>query len=84
MMLNKSPHFADALSDAQTAARSMSGNCVEMIDILTRLQGADMRDLASLMPFEFAALHHHLAEARDAALAVDLCRKEVSRSACDV
>jgi len=71
-------------SDAQSAARSMRGKCVELIDILTRLHGANMADLASLMPSEFSALHRYLAEARDAALQLDATRKELRSGDLDV
>ena len=62
----------------------MPGKCVELIDVLTRLQGADMSELANLMPFEMAALNHALIEARDAAITVDQYRRDSSGSALDV
>jgi len=72
------------IASAQNAARSMRGSCVELIDILTRLHGANMADLASLMPSEFSALHRYLAEARNAALQLDATRKELRSGDLDV
>lgn len=79
-MLTHSPDFLDALTQAKSSARSMSGKCVEVIDILSRIQGADMKALAGLMPVEMTALNHALNEARDAAILLDESRKQHERA----
>ncbi len=80
-MLTHSPVFLGALTSATSSARSMPGKCVEVIDILSRLQGADMKALARLMPVEMAALGRALNEVRDAAILLDEGRRQSERAA---
>lgn len=83
-MLQQSPHFRTAALEAQAAAPSLSGKCVEVIDVLTRLQGADMKRLASEIPAEIAALNRFLVGARAAALLVDEHQRRAPSEVCDV
>jgi hypothetical protein len=80
-MLNLTPDFQETLAQARSAARSMPGKCVEVIDVLSRLQGADMKALAGLMPIEMASLNHALNEVRNAAILLDESRRQFERAA---
>jgi hypothetical protein len=50
----------ETINAAICNAKSMQGNCVELMDALHRLSGYDMSDLAANAPFEFAAFAESL------------------------
>ena len=72
-MLNRSPHYIEALNNVALIERALPVRITEAADILMHISSRNPRDLALEMPFEAAAFYDALMKLIAAGIVINQC-----------